>query len=299
MPVYLDDRGEPIAAQPSSGPVYLDDNGEPIKSEAPREVINYRGLRISNTGETNPPLTDAEKADQSRQLAMLGGAATALGAGMAAPGAAALALSTATSPLGAAAIGGALDYAQTHSVPSAAAAALRDGLLGKIGGVVARPIAAAGTSLLARLAARAAPAAAEAAPAVAETAYRGIPSLMKVGAPVAEDAAAAAQAAQATKQAGNLGNLLRGARAAAPAAEEAAPAVAKVAAPGAAEVAKAAPAKTVVQFAKEIAKSDPKVGEKIWILLDDAGMPLKRLTSDEAGAAARKGLQTTWVKNLW
>jgi hypothetical protein len=55
----------------------------------------------------------------------------------------------------------------------------------------------------------------------------------------------------------------------------------------------------LMDFAKGIAKEDPKIGEKIWILLDDAGEPVKRLTSDEAGAAARKGQRTTWVKNLW
>ena len=31
-----------------------------------------------------------------------------------------------------------------------------------------------------------------------------------------------------------------------------------------------------------------KIGEKIWVLLDDAGMPVKTLTPSEAGAAARK-----------
>lgn len=56
---------------------------------------------------------------------------------------------------------------------------------------------------------------------------------------------------------------------------------------------------SLMAFAKDIAKSNPKVGQKIWILLDEAGQPVRQLTSDQAGAAARKGLKTTWVKNLW
>lgn len=55
----------------------------------------------------------------------------------------------------------------------------------------------------------------------------------------------------------------------------------------------------LMAFAKEVAQSNPKVGAKIWILLDDAGKPVKMLTSDQAGAAARKGQKTTWVRNLW
>lgn len=55
----------------------------------------------------------------------------------------------------------------------------------------------------------------------------------------------------------------------------------------------------LVAFAKETAARNPKVGEKIWMLLDDAGIPIRNLTPDQAGAAARKGLKTTWVKNLW
>ena len=55
----------------------------------------------------------------------------------------------------------------------------------------------------------------------------------------------------------------------------------------------------LVEFAKEAAKQNPKMGQKIWILLDDSGAPAKLLTPDQAGAAARKGLRTTWIKNLW
>lgn len=54
-----------------------------------------------------------------------------------------------------------------------------------------------------------------------------------------------------------------------------------------------------VDFAKEIAAKDPKVGEKIWMLLDESGRPVKMLTPDQAGAAARKGQPTTWIRNLW
>ena len=57
--------------------------------------------------------------------------------------------------------------------------------------------------------------------------------------------------------------------------------------------------KALMDFAKGIAEENPKVGQKIWMLLDDAGAPVKMLTPDQAGAAARKGLKTTWVKNLW
>lgn len=55
----------------------------------------------------------------------------------------------------------------------------------------------------------------------------------------------------------------------------------------------------LMAFAREVAKGNPKVGAKIWILLDDAGKPVKTLTADQAGAAARKGQKTTWVRNLW
>lgn len=55
----------------------------------------------------------------------------------------------------------------------------------------------------------------------------------------------------------------------------------------------------VVAFAKQVAATNPKIGQKIHILLDEAGKPLKWLTSDEAGAAKRAGLPTTFIKNLW
>lgn len=55
----------------------------------------------------------------------------------------------------------------------------------------------------------------------------------------------------------------------------------------------------LMAFGKEVAARSPKVGERIWILLDEAGSPIRQLTPDQAGAAARKGLKTTWVRNLW
>lgn len=96
--------------------------------------------------------------------------------------------------------------------------------------------------------------------------------------------------------------------AAAAAAETAAPrAATAAAAAGAAPRAAAASAgrevaqqhANLMAFARDIAKRNPKVGEKIWILLDEAGKPVKYLTPDQAGAAARAGKETTWVRNLW
>jgi hypothetical protein len=95
------------------------------------------------------------------------------------------------------------------------------------------------------------------------------------------------------------------AEAAAPATESLLKKIGKSAAKKAAPAAKAASGgaieqnKALMTFAKEIAARNPKVGEKIWMLLDESGNPVKVLTPDQAGAAARKGLKTTWVKNLW
>lgn len=55
----------------------------------------------------------------------------------------------------------------------------------------------------------------------------------------------------------------------------------------------------MMRFGREAAAQNPKIGEKIWVLLDDAGMPIKTLTPGEAAAAARLGKPTTWIKNLW
>lgn len=61
----------------------------------------------------------------------------------------------------------------------------------------------------------------------------------------------------------------------------------------------AAQHKANVDFAREVAKREPKVGEKIHILLDDAGNPVKYLTPDQAGAATRAGKPVTWVRNMF
>ena len=55
----------------------------------------------------------------------------------------------------------------------------------------------------------------------------------------------------------------------------------------------------LLKFAKEVAATKPKVGQKIWMLLDDAGMPIKHLTPDQAGAAERAGQAVTWMKNIF
>lgn len=55
----------------------------------------------------------------------------------------------------------------------------------------------------------------------------------------------------------------------------------------------------LMSFGRQIAAENPKLGEKIWILLDEAGTPVKHLTPDQAAAAKRAGRQTTWVRNLW
>lgn len=55
----------------------------------------------------------------------------------------------------------------------------------------------------------------------------------------------------------------------------------------------------LMAFGREVAKRNPKLGEKIWLLLDDAGKPVQYLTDAQAGAAKRAGKATTWVKNLW
>lgn len=86
-----------------------------------------------------------------------------------------------------------------------------------------------------------------------------------------------------------LGKVAAGGRAAAPVASAAAPAAKAV----------ADNAGSLMQFGKEAAARNPKLGEKIWILLDGAGKPLRVLTPDQAGAAARAGEPTTWIKNLW
>lgn len=53
----------------------------------------------------------------------------------------------------------------------------------------------------------------------------------------------------------------------------------------------------LMAFGKEVAKRNPKVGEKIHILLDEAGTPVRWLTQDEAAHTPTH--LKTWVKNLW
>ena len=64
---------------------------------------------------------------------------------------------------------------------------------------------------------------------------------------------------------------------------------------GAARMAQA----NLLQFAREVSRSSPKVGAKIWVLLDEQGLPVRALTPTQAAAAARAGQKTTWVQNLW
>lgn len=103
--------------------------------------------------------------------------------------------------------------------------------------------------------------------------------------------------AAASKEAGAAPSAIASLeKAAAPVVAEAAPVVTKAVDLGKAAVEKH---RQLVAFAKEIAATKPKVGQKIWMLLDDAGRPIKHLTPDEAGAAKRKGLPTSFIKNLW
>jgi hypothetical protein len=66
----------------------------------------------------------------------------------------------------------------------------------------------------------------------------------------------------------------------------------------------------MMAFAKKIASDDPKVGERIHLLLDSNGKPIRRLTRDEAGSVTKRANRakkegrkpeetTVWVKNLW
>lgn len=70
---------------------------------------------------------------------------------------------------------------------------------------------------------------------------------------------------------------------------------AKKASPGAV---RAVEHKALVAFAKQKAKGH-KFGQKVWMELDSTGAPVRVLTPDQAGAAARAGKATTWVKKAW
>jgi hypothetical protein len=90
------------------------------------------------------------------------------------------------------------------------------------------------------------------------------------------------------------------------------PAKAPAPAPAAVDRGKAAATShnEMMAFAKKIASDDPKVGERIHLLLDSNGKPVRRLTQDEAGAVTKRANRakkegrapeetTVWVKNLW
>jgi hypothetical protein len=113
-------------------------------------------------------------------------------------------------------------------------------------------------------------------------------------------AAEAVKASNALKAAAKA--IPAAAKTAAPAAAEAAPAVAtatKAAATASRGAEVAARHNALVQFAKDAAAKNPKLGEKIWVALDPAGNPIRILTPDQAGAVKRAGQATTWVRNLW
>lgn len=61
----------------------------------------------------------------------------------------------------------------------------------------------------------------------------------------------------------------------------------------------AAEHKRLMAFAKEIAAKNPRAGERIWVELDAAGVPIRHLTPDQAGAVTRRGGRATWVSNVW
>jgi len=78
-----------------------------------------------------------------------------------------------------------------------------------------------------------------------------------------------------------------------------APAVARsVVVAAATPAATTATIKTAVQLARQAGIKTPR-GGKIWLLLNNAGKPIKALTPDQAGAAKRAGQATTWVVNVF
>lgn len=52
-----------------------------------------------------------------------------------------------------------------------------------------------------------------------------------------------------------------------------------------------------VLFAKEIARTNPKMGAKIWMELDEAGEPVRMITSGQAGKLPES--RKTFIKNVW
>jgi hypothetical protein len=170
------------------------------------------------------------------------------------------------------------------------------GVLGLALAALARRYGLAGLGPILRAAATRLPAAAEA-PVVAEaasmapTAEAATPSLAQRFAAVSSELKAARDAGTATQ--------LRAGAASAPAVAPAAPAVASAVTPAAPATADLTRAAALIRFARDVASRNPKIGEKIWVLLDASGAPIKTLTSDQAAAATRAGQQTTWLRNLW
>ena len=121
-----------------------------------------------------------------------------------------------------------------------------------------------------------------------------IPDAPKLGAPQPDLAAPPARTAAVEAAAPSES-------APAPAAEPATPADPPPAPPAGVDRGRAAAAahKAQMTFARQAAAGNPKIGEKVWMELDADGNPVKVLTYDQAGAAKRKGIPTTWVKNLW
>lgn len=158
----------------------------------------------------------------------------------------------------------------------------------------------------------AAPAAVEAAPAIARVAAPAsqAPAAATTAAQAMAPAAAETVAAPAASQApgAELAALLKQVpgevvkrppskmNAAIRAARES---VAAKAAPSVGKASEQEIGQAFMRVGKEAASKNPSIGEKIWVLLDDAGMPVKTLTPNEAAAAARAGKETTWIKNLW
>lgn len=160
------------------------------------------------------------------------------------------------------------------------------------------------------VAAKGATAAAEAAPSLAgkviDVSIRGDPRKMwaitdAAGKPVQTflSAGEAMQASHAAKRAATLATQAAEAAPTAAKVADVAPAIAKAAPAVSGAAAAATRHNALIQFAKDAAAKNPKVGEKIWVALDDAGNPVRILTPDQAGAAKRAGQATTWVKNLW
>lgn len=109
------------------------------------------------------------------------------------------------------------------------------------------------------------------------------------------------EAAQFASTAKNVASVVKTAAPAVTEAVEAAPTVTRAVQ----TVAQAAPKAggnfaALQRFAKEAAMRGTKLGDKIWLELDEAGNPIRLLeNSDKAGALKRAGGNTTWVKNIW